>query len=121
MTIVHSIVGTLVLLGYLVATILYFLNYSGRRISQARTVSMAAAGLLAIQIILGFILIGTGEENTSSHYAFAILAVIPVGFEHGYAARRTSLQQRNLLSAIATLVTFVLVLVTYLIGQDVIG
>lgn len=121
MTLLHNIVGTLVLLGYLVATILYLLNYTGRRIPQARMVSMAAAGLLAVQLVLGFILLGSGEDRPATHYMFAVLAFISVGFEHGFAANRTSLQQRNLLSALATFVTLILVLITYLIGEGTIG
>lgn len=121
MTVLHSTVGSLVLLGYLAATILYLLNYTGRRIPQVRIVSMAASGLLAIQIALGFSLLASGESRPAIHYLFAILAIIPVGFEHGYAANRSSLQQRNLFGALATLVAFILVLITYLIGEEVIG
>ncbi|MDP9367043.1 MAG: hypothetical protein M3Q03_02010 [Chloroflexota bacterium] len=115
---IHSTVGTLVVLAYLVLTVIHLLGVNGRSFSWVRPLSFAAAGLLLLQYVLGFSLLGSGYRNAGSHYAFALLALVTVGMEHGYAGTRDTPRARHLTGALATGLTFLLVVVTYIIGQS---
>jgi hypothetical protein len=55
---------------------------------------------------------------TAAHYLIALCAIIPVGFEHGYASTRTDPRQRSLYVAAANVVTLIIVLIAYTIGQS---
>ncbi len=114
---IHSTVGTLVILGYLATAILYGLAYAGRAVPVLRVVSFAAAGLLLLQYVLGFSLLGDGYRNQASHYAFALGALVTVGLEHGLAANRPEGRPRAAVGGLAAVGTLVLVVITYLIGQ----
>jgi hypothetical protein len=118
---IHSTVGTLVVLGYLAATVLYAYAAAGRPVALARYVSFAAAGLLLVQYVLGFWLLGDGYRNQASHYAFAILALVTVGLEHGFAPTRATPRARASVAGLAALGTLILVVITYLLGQGSIG
>src|SRR3954451_12653246 len=114
----HSTVGTLVLLAYLGLTVVNVLQMRGRTYPWARQLSFFAAGLLLLQYIVGFSLLGSDHHTTAAHYILALCALITVGFEHGYAHTRETAEERARFSAIATAGTFVIVLVTYIIGQS---
>ena len=115
---VHMTVGTLVVLGYLAATVLNLLALAGRSFPWARYVSYAASGLLLVQYALGFSLLGEGYRNRGIHYVLALAALITVGLEHGYANTRPTPRARAAYGAIATALTFALVLSAYLVGQS---
>lgn len=115
---IHSIVGTLVVLAYLALTVINLLGANGRSFGWARPLSFAAAGLLLLQYVLGFSLLGSGFRNAGSHYAFALLALVTVGMEHGYAGTRETPRARHRAAAVATALTFLLVVVAYIIGQS---
>lgn len=118
MSAVHQTVGSLVLLGFLASLILNGLALTGRRFSWSQYVSFGAAGLLLIQVLLGFALLGDGEDNAAAHYVLAIAALLSLGFEHGYARARPSAEGRFQWGAIANGVTLVLVVITYVVGQS---
>ena len=115
---VHSTVGTLVVLGYLVVTALYLLALAGRPVAWARQVSFGVAGLLLLQYLLGFWLLGDGFRNRNLHYALALLALASVGVEHGVAAGRETPRERAAFGAGAAAVTFGLVVAAYVVGMD---
>ena len=117
----HSVVGTLVVLGYLMLTVLYVAAVArggGRVAPLARPLSYAAGSLLLLQLVLGFALLGSGRENRGLHYVLALLVVLAVGFEHGYARSRPSETARARLTAAAAALTTVLLVLTYLVGQS---
>jgi hypothetical protein len=117
MVAVHNVVGTLVVVAYLVLAVAYGLRLRGGDAAWARPLSFAAAGLLLVQYLIGFYLLGSGNEQQASHYAFALLALVTVGLEHGYASTRATPRARATTALVATALTFVLVAVAYSIGQ----
>ena len=119
MTNVHMWVGTLVVIAFLASAILNIMTFvSGRSLSWQKMVSFAAAILLLLQYLLGFSLLGEGKDIPGSHFLIALLAIIPVGFEHMYAGTREDTKQRSLYAAIANIVALVIVLIAYMIGQS---
>ncbi|MGI8486338.1 MAG: hypothetical protein ACR2OU_19030 [Thermomicrobiales bacterium] len=116
---VHMLVGTLVIVAFLASAILNIMTFvTGRSFSWQKMVSFAAATLLLLQYLLGFSLLGEGQSVPGSHFLIALLAIIPVGFEHMYAGTREDTKQRGLFAASANIATLVLVLVAYMIGQN---
>ncbi len=115
----HNTVGTLVIVGYLVLTVLYLLVSRGRDLRWARGVSFGAAALLLLQYILGFALWGMDAyDPRTSHYTLAFLALITIGLEHGYAATRAAPLQRARYGALASGLTFILVVAAYIVGTS---
>ena len=116
---VHMIVGTLVIVGFVITLILNIRTArAGREYSWQKMVSFGAATLLVLQYMLGFSLLGSGEDIPARHFIFALLAIIPVGAEHGFANTRADARQRGRYAAIAEVVTLALVLTAYIIGQS---
>ncbi len=119
MTNVHMWIGSLVVIFFIVSAILNIMTYiNGRSFSWQKGVAFAAATLLLLQYVLGFSLLGEGKSITSTHFIVALLAIIPVGFEHGFARPREEGKQRSLYIALANVVTVVIVLIAYMIGQN---
>lgn len=117
MVTVHQTVGTLVVLAFLVLTVVNVLRATGRQIGWARPLSFGAAGLLVLQYLLGFSLLGSGHKITAWHYLFALSAILTVGVEHGMAnAQPPSANAR--LAAAATAGTTILTIIAYAIGQS---
>ncbi|HEY7036464.1 MAG TPA: hypothetical protein VH482_34360 [Thermomicrobiales bacterium] len=117
MVTVHETIGTLVVLAYLALTVVNILRATGRQIVWARQLSFAAAGLLVVQYLLGFSLLGSDHKITAWHYLFALAAILTVGVEHGMAnAQPPSGNVR--LAAAATAGTTLLTLIAYAIGQS---
>lgn len=114
----HNVVGTLVVVAFLVLTVVNVLRLMGRTIPWGRQLAAAAAGLLLVQYVLGFALLGAGNRNQTSHYVFALLAIVTVGLEHGYARTRVTPRAVATASLIATGLTLVLVVVAYSIGSS---
>jgi heme A synthase len=114
----HSTVGTLVLVGYLILVVVNVLALRGRQYPWARQLSFFVAGLLVLQYVIGFSLLGSDHDVTAAHYILALCALITVGFEHGYANGRETPQERVRFAALATAGTFIIVLITYIIGES---
>jgi hypothetical protein len=114
---VHMIVGALVVLAYLILVIVNIVRLTGRPLPAVRVVSIVAAALLLIQYILGFGLLSTGHYIPPIHYIVALLAIITVGAEHGYAGSRGTTRAAQLATFVATLATLILVVIAYSIGQ----
>ncbi|MEA2515567.1 MAG: hypothetical protein QOJ59_5056 [Thermomicrobiales bacterium] len=114
---IHQTIGTLVVIAYLVLTVANILRATGRQIGWARPLSFAAAGLLVLQYLLGFSLLGSDHSITAWHYLIALAALITLGVEHGMAnAQAPSGNAR--LAAAATAGTTVLTIIAYAIGSS---
>lgn len=119
MSAIHNTVGTLVVLAFLVSIGANLMTaLGGRTFRWQLPVAYGAATLLLLQYMLGFSLLGSGEDIPGWHYIFALVAIIPVGVEHGFANTRPNPRQRGLYAAIAEVVTLALVLTAYVIGQS---
>lgn len=115
----HATIGLAVLVAYLLLTILNFLRMSrGSSFPWARGLSFAAAGLLLLQYILGFSLLGDDGDITPLHYILALVAVIPVGLEHMMANQQETPSGRARMAFFATLATTVLVVIVYAVGES---
>lgn len=115
----HETVGTLVVLLYLVLVVLNLTTlFGGRTFSWLRQLSYVAALLLLIQYILGFTLLGQKHHITPAHYIIALLAILTVGLEHGYANQRTTERDRATMRTVANVATLILVVIAYIIGQS---
>jgi heme A synthase len=118
MTNIHMIIGTLVLVAYIV-TLALNINTArtGKDFPWQKMVSFGAATLLLLQYMLGFSLLGEGKDIPAFHFLIALAAIIPVGMEHGYASQRPTAVERGKMGALANVFTLVLVLVAYAIGE----
>ena len=114
---VHNIVGTLVVVAYLALTVVNLLRLRGTEVSWTRSLSFAAAAILLVQYAIGFWLLGDGYRNRTSHYVLALLAIVTVGLEHGYARTRVTPRARASTALAATGLTLVLVAVAHAIGS----
>ncbi len=118
MTTVHMIVGTLVLVLYIVNAGMYAVNmFQGKAAPYHRLVSIGAATLLLLQYALGFMLLGSGERITFWHIVAALASIVPVGIEHMFASGEKGLRRRGTLGLFATIITVLLVLAAYGIGE----
>jgi hypothetical protein len=107
-----------VVLAYLALTVVNVLRVTGRTITWGRPLSFAAAGLLLIQYMLGFSLLGDDASVSAWHYLFALAAIATVGIEHGLANERPMVAGNPRLAAAATAGTTILTIVAYAIGSS---
>jgi hypothetical protein len=115
---VHMIVGLLTLVLYITNAVMYGMNmFRGQPVGAHRLVSISAATLLLLQYALGFMLLGAGESVPWTHWVLALVTIVPVGIEHMFAATETNMRRRGTLGLFATVVTVILVLVVYAIGE----
>lgn len=117
-TTIHMIVGSATLLLFLLNAIMYAITmFKGKEIGYHRVVSISAATGLLLQYALGFMLLGGGAKITWWHWVLALLAILPVGLEHGATANQTNLRQKSMMGFIAALLAFLIVLVSYGIAE----
>jgi hypothetical protein len=115
---VHMIVGTLTLLLFIANAVMYGMNMvRGTAVPYHRLVSIGAATLLLLQYALGFMLLGSGEDIPWTHWVLALATIIPVGVEHMFASTQPGIRRRGMLGLFATVITVILVLVVYMIGE----
>ena len=115
---VHMIVGSIVVLLYLVNFVMYTISFvKGRTITYHRVVSMGAAAFLLLQYMLGFSLLGEGGRIAPLHIVLALSSILPVGAEHMLTAQEKGVRRRGMIGMMATLITFVLVLIAYMLGE----
>ena len=114
----HNLVGTLVVIAFLALTVVNLLRVTGRELPWARGLSFAAAALLLLQYLIGFALLGQGHPSPAVHYVVALLAIITVGLEHGYANTRTAPRAQAMGALIATAATTILVVIAHAIGSS---
>jgi hypothetical protein len=116
----HEGVGTLVVIAFLALTVVNAMRAAGRTITWAKPLSFAAAGLLFLQYVLGFSLLGGDHKITAWHYLFALAAIIPVGIEHGMGNAREQEKPGSgiRVAAAASALTTIVVIVAYAIGKS---
>lgn len=115
---IHLIVGSATLILFLLNAIMYGIEMAkGKVIGYHRLVSIAAATGLLIQYALGFMLLGAGESIPVWHWLIALVAILPVGMEHGGAAREENFRKKSMLGLIAASIAFIVVLAAYGIGE----
>lgn len=114
---VHAIVGLAVVVAFLALTIVNFLRMRGGNYSWARGLSFAASGLLLVQYVLGFGLIGQGNKMTPTHYILALAAIVPVGAEHMMATSDDPPAKKARLAFFANLIALLIVAIVYSIGD----
>ena len=118
MTNIHMIVGSALIVAYLVVLALNIRTArSSAEFSWQKIVSFAAATLLVLQYLLGFYLLGEGRNVPAFHFLIGLAAILPVGMEHGYGSQQPSAVDRGKIGALANVMTLVILLVAYLIGE----
>jgi heme A synthase len=112
------IVGSLVVLAYIVVLVLNLRAATGKpMLSFQRPLSMAAAGLYLIQVLLGMSLLGEGKDIPAAHFLIALLAIFSIGAEHMLTGREVDSRRAGRMAAIANAVTLAIVLIAYIIGE----
>jgi hypothetical protein len=113
---IHEMLGGLVVVAFIIMVILAAIAAAGRDMPWLRTASFIAAGLLALQYILGLLLLGGGLRNSTVHYVVGLLVVVPVALQHG-SGRRLSDQTRGLAFIIWSLAAAFLAILAYMTGM----
>ena len=113
---IHEILGGLVVVAFIVMAVLAAIAATGRDIQWIRTASFIAAGLLALQYVVGVLLLAGGFRNTNTHVAIALLVLIPVALQHS-SARRLSSQSRAVALLIWALAAAILSVIAYMTGM----
>jgi heme A synthase len=113
---IHEMLGGLVIVAFIIMVILAAFAAAGRDMPWLRTASFIAAGLLALQYILGLLLLGGGFRNSTVHYVVGLLVVVPVALQHG-SGRRLSEQTRGMALIIWSLAAAFLAVIAYLTGM----
>jgi heme A synthase len=117
---IHEILGGLVVAAFIVMAILAAIAATGRDISWIRQASFIAAGLLALQYLIGVLLLANGFRNSNTHVAIALLVLIPVALQHS-SARRLSSQSRAVALLSWALAAAVLSVIAYMTGMAGVG
>ena len=117
---IHEILGGLVVVAFIVMAILAAIAATGREIGWIREASFIAAGLLALQYLVGVLLLANGSRNSAEHLVIALLVLIPVALQHS-SARRLSAQTRGLALLIWALAAAVLSVIAYMTGMAGVG
>jgi hypothetical protein len=113
---IHEMLGGLGIVAFIIMVILAAIAAAGRDMPWLRTASFIAAGLLALQYILGLLLLGGGFRNSTVHYVVGLLVVVPVALQHG-SGRRLSEQTRGMALIIWSLAAAFLAVIAYLTGM----
>jgi heme A synthase len=113
---IHETLGGLVVVAFIVMAVLAAIAATGRDIQWIRTASFVAAGLLALQYLIGVLLLANGLRNSNAHVAIALLVLIPVALQHS-SARRLSSQSRAVALLIWALAAAVLSVIAYMTGM----
>ena len=79
---IHELLGVVVVVAFVVVAILAAVAAAGRDMRWVRTASFVAAGLLALQYLLGLLLLGNGFRNSTTHYVVGLLVLVPVVLQH---------------------------------------
>jgi hypothetical protein len=113
---IHEILGGLVVVAFIVVAVLAAIAATGRDMRWVRTMSFIAAGLLALQYLVGVLLLANGFRNSNAHVAIALLVLVPVALQHS-SARRLSSQSRAVALLIWALSAAVLSVIAYMTGM----
>ncbi|MBA2595016.1 MAG: hypothetical protein H0V00_00130 [Chloroflexia bacterium] len=117
---IHEILGGLVVVAFIITVILAAIAAAGRDVPWVRTVSLVAAGLLALQYVVGVLLIAGGSRNSNEHYLIGLIVLVPVALQHS-SARRLSSQTRGVALLIWSLAAAILAVIAYMAGMGGVG
>ena len=112
---IHEVLGGVVVVALIVVAILGAISAAGRDMRWVRTASIIAAGLLALQYVVGLLLLGSGLRNSTVHYVVGLLVLVPVALQHS-AGKRLSEQTRGAALMIWSLAAAFLAVIAYLTG-----
>ena len=112
---IHEVLGGVVVVALIVVAILGAISAAGRDMRWVRTASIVAAGLLALQYVVGLLLLGSGLRNSTVHYVVGLLVLVPVALQHS-AGKRLSEQTRGAALMIWSLAAAFLAVIAYLTG-----
>lgn len=113
---IHELLGGLVVVALVVVAILAAIAAAGRDMRWVRTASFVAAGLLAVQYLLGLLLLGNGFRNSTTHYVIGLLVLVPVALQHA-SGSRLSEQARGVAIMIWSLAAVFIAVIAYLTGM----
>jgi len=117
---IHEMLGGLVVVAFIVMAILAAIMATGRDIRWIRQASFIAAGLLALQYLVGVLLLTRGFSNSPTHIVIALLVLVPVALQHS-SARRLSSQTRGVALLIWALAAALLSVIAYMTGMAGVG
>ena len=112
---IHEMLGGVVVVALIVVAILAAVAAAGRDMRWLRSGSFIAAGLLALQYIVGLLLLGNGQRNSTIHYVIGLLVLVPVALQHS-SGKRLSEQTRGVALMIWSLAATFLAVIAYLTG-----
>lgn len=112
---VHQMLGGIVVVALIVVVILAAIQAAGGEERYTRMALFVAGGLLILQYILGFALMGNGLRNSNAHYLIALLVLVPVALQHS-AAKRYAPKTRGVAILIAALAAAFLSVIAYATG-----
>ncbi|MCC7024907.1 MAG: hypothetical protein IT338_18905 [Thermomicrobiales bacterium] len=112
---IHELVGGLVVVAFIVTAIMAAIQAAGGNAQWTRRVAMIAAALLLLQYVIGFALLGGGSQNSPMHYLVALLAIIPVGLQHG-SGRVLTARTQGVAMLIWSLAAAFLTIIAYMSG-----
>ncbi len=114
----HMVIGLATLVAFVLLAIVNGLRaFRGSEMTWARGLSFAAAGLLLIQYVIGFSLLGSDHKIKAIHYILALVAIVPVGAEHMIASQETDPHRARRIALIANVATVAILVVVYAIGE----
>ncbi len=108
--------GGLVVIAFVVVALLAAIAAAGRDMRWVRTASFVAAGLLAVQYLLGLLLLGNGFRNSTTHYVIGLLVLVPVALQHT-SGRRLSERVHGVALMIWSLAAAFIAVIAYLTGM----
>ncbi len=112
---IHSMLGGLVVVAFIVLVVVAAIQAAGGNDRMTRTVSIAASVILLLQYLVGFVLLGSGFQNSAMHYVLALLLIVPIGLQHA-SAQRLSAKTRGVALLIWSLAAAFLAIVVYMTG-----
>ena len=113
---IHEMLGGLVVIAFVVVALLAAIAAAGRDMRWVRTSSFVAAGLLAVQYLLGLLLLGNGFRNSTTHYVIGLLVLVPVALQHT-SGRRLSERVHGVALMIWSLAAAFIAVIAYLTGM----
>ena len=114
---IHELLGGIVVIALIVVVVMAALQAAGRGSEATRMISMIAAALLGLQLIIGLLLLGSGFRNSTVHYVIALLTLIPIGLQHT-AGRRFSPQVAGVATLIWSLAAAFIAVLAYITGMQ---
>ena len=113
---IHSMLGGLVVVAFIVLVVVAAIQAAGGNDRMTRTVSIVASVILLLQYLVGFLLIGSGLQNSATHYVLALLLIVPIGLQHA-TAKRFSAKTRGMALLIWSLAAALLAIIVYMTGM----